>query len=118
MYTISKRFSFDASHHLEGLPTSHKCGRVHGHTYVIELVLQSDVLIAPGFVVDYGKLVPFKEYLDAQFDHRDLNEVIQPVQPTAENIARLCFEWCKARWPETIAVRVSETPNTLAEYTE
>lgn len=40
--------------------------------------------------------------------------VLQPA--TAENIARALFFLCRMRWPETTAVRVAETPKTVAEF--
>ena len=30
MFTISKEFSFEASHQLDGMSKNHPCGRVHG----------------------------------------------------------------------------------------
>ena len=114
MYTITKEFSFDASHQLDGLPEGHKCSRLHGHSYRVEVELQSDTLNEAGFVVDYGDLKPFKEYIDSTFDHRHLNDVL-PFQTSAENIAKHLLDWCKQLWPQTVAVRVSETPKTWAE---
>lgn len=114
-YRISKQFSFSASHVLEGLPEGHQCGRLHGHNYIVELELESLGLNEVGFVRDYGELKPFAQLLDEQFDHRHLNDVL-PDQPSAENMARYFYNWCKSRWPETSAVRVSETPKTWATY--
>lgn len=118
MYTIGKRFTFSAAHHLEGLPEGHKCARVHGHTYTVEIILQSTSLVAPGFVVDYGDLLPLRQMIDAAFEHRDLNDSALAAQPTAENLAWFIFEFCHACWPQTIAVRVCESPETWAEYRE
>lgn len=117
MYTITKQFTFSASHQLAGLPPEHQCARLHGHNYIVELVLQSAQLDAHGFVVDYLALQPFKRYIDDALDHRHLNDVL-PFQPTAENLARHFYNWASARWPQTTAVRVSETPKTWAEYRE
>ena len=39
MFSISKQFHFCASHIIEGVPEGHPCGRLHGHNYVVELVL-------------------------------------------------------------------------------
>ena len=117
MYTIAKQFSFDAAHRLHGLPPEHKCSHLHGHTYTVEVVLRSLILNDVGFVVDYNDLAAFKRYLDEEFDHRYLNEVF-PLNPTAENLARHFYDWCKAKWPETCKVRVSETPKTWAEYSD
>lgn len=115
MYTISKRFSFSASHIIEGLPPGHQCSRLHGHNYVVEVVLAAEALDAVGFVVDYGDLKPLKQIIEGELDHRHLNDVL-PGPTTAEAIARYLFERALALWPQTVAVRVSETPATWAEY--
>lgn len=116
MYAITKEFTFDASHVLSGLPTSHPCGRLHGHTYRVVVELKRAQLNAIGFVVDYGELGKLKQYIDQVFDHRHLNDVLGDINPTAENLAYHFYRYCKNNWPETVAVRVSETPKTWAEY--
>lgn len=114
-YTICKQFSFDASHKLTGLPDGHKCARLHGHTYRVEVILQSEILNEVGFVVDYGDLKALKDYIDHHLDHRHLNDML-PLQTSAENIAKHLFDFCKQHWSQTTKVRVSETPKTWAEY--
>jgi 6-pyruvoyltetrahydropterin/6-carboxytetrahydropterin synthase len=133
VYTISKRFTFDASHQLTGLREGHKCMRLHGHTYTVELELQG-TLNANGFVVDYDNLKPFKEFIDNYLDHRDLNEALKqfsnsPSQPSAENLAAWLYDMAVSvlrkegmygtpipHYVRISAVRVQETPNTSAEY--
>lgn len=117
MYTITKRFHFSASHQLTGLPEDHQCSRLHGHNYTVEVVLQAEQLDTPGFVVDYGELNAFKVMLDQSVDHRHLNEIYS-FNPTAENLAFEFYQTCKLCWPQVVAVRVSETPSTWAEYRE
>jgi 6-pyruvoyltetrahydropterin/6-carboxytetrahydropterin synthase len=116
-YTIAKQFTFSASHQLSGLVMGHPCSRLHGHNYTVEIILQSDKLSEVGFVVDYGDLKPFKEYIDGKLDHRHLNNVFG-FNPTAENIARHLFEIGKSFWSQVSAVRISETDKTWAEYAE
>ena len=115
MYIIRKQFEFSASHQLDDLPDGHKCARLHGHNYVVEIELWSSELNDYGFVVDYGDLKSLKDYIDSHLDHRHLNDVLD-FQTSAENIARHLFKFCKSQWSETEAVRVSETPKTWAEY--
>ncbi len=115
MYRISKEFHFSASHRLSHLPADHQCARLHGHNYVVVVELAAADLDTNGFVRDYHELKPLKDHIDENFDHRHLDDVLE-VHSTAENLARYFFDWCKARWPETVAVRVSETPKTWAEY--
>ncbi|MFG3253256.1 6-pyruvoyl tetrahydropterin synthase family protein [Streptomyces sp. NPDC048172] len=119
-HRIGKRFSFDAAHQLHGLPEGHKCARLHGHTYTIEIIVGADELSQPGFVTDYGDLTCVKDYLDGHLDHRVLNEAL-PIEPTSENLARYLAEWFTEHVEPGIpgrleAVRVSETPSTWAEF--
>ena len=64
-HTIGKRFSFEAGHRLGGLPEGHKCGRLHGHSYTVEVMLTATALSGPGFVADFAALDPLKEHLAA-----------------------------------------------------
>ena len=115
MYKISKQFTFSASHELAQMPGGHPCKRVHGHNYVVEVELSSIHLDDYGMILDYHELSKFKNYLDTAFDHRHLNDVLDGY-PTAENLARHFFLWCRQRWSQVSAIRVSETPKTWAEY--
>ena len=120
-YTITKQFHFSASHVLDGLPDGHQCGRLHGHNYLVELVLSADNLNQHGFVRDYGDLDEFADWIKRVLDHRHLGGGDLPgvllIQTTAENIARYIYQtWQPSRFLELVAVRVSETPRTSAEY--
>ncbi len=115
MYLIRKQFSFSASHQLVNLPADHPCTRLHGHNYIVEIVLRAGQVDARGFVVDYLDLKPFKTYIDDEIDHRHLNDLFD-FQTSAENLAKHLFDWARLRWPQVVAVRVSETPKTWAAY--
>lgn len=116
MFRIAKQFQFSASHQIKALPQDHPCARLHGHNYTVEVELAAERLDSVGFVRDYRELAALKDYLDHSLDHRHLNEVLGDDCVTAERIAYHLFTWCKSRWPETVALRVSETPKTWAEY--
>ncbi|MDR0823863.1 MAG: 6-carboxytetrahydropterin synthase QueD [Prevotella sp.] len=115
MYKISKRFSFSASHILDGLPQEHPCSRLHGHNYMITIYLRAEQLNSVGFVKDYRELDHVKRYIDEKLDHRHLNDIL-PFNPTAENMAKYLYDVFKADIPELYAVEVSETPKTTAVY--
>lgn len=115
MYTISKRFSFSASHVLDQLEKDHPCARMHGHNYVIVLHLKAETLDKYGFVKDYRSLDFVKQYISTTLDHRHLNDVI-PEHPTSENIARFLYHRFKPEIPELYAVEVCETPQTSCIY--
>jgi 6-pyruvoyltetrahydropterin/6-carboxytetrahydropterin synthase len=120
MYRIAKRYAFAASHVLEGLGEQHPCARLHGHNYEVDIVAESDELDAAGVVVDFSALDDVKHWIDAALDHRHLNDVME-APPSAEAIAKLIFDWCRANLRPEIgqritAVRVWETPRAYAEY--
>lgn len=116
-YTITKEFHFSAAHQLNELPPEHKCARLHGHNYIVVVVLCSEILDQYGFVVDYGDLSVVKEYIDDVLDHRNLNDILE-TPTTAENIAAHIYHRFKSHFPQLKEVRVSETPKTWAIYSE
>lgn len=116
MYTIKKEFHFSSSHQLDGLPETHPCSRVHGHNYVVIAELRSPQLNHIGFVRDYRALTPIKVFLDNEWDHRHLNDVMPGINPTAENMAKVLFNTFKEIIPELYAIEVMETPKTKARY--
>ena len=69
-----------------------------------------------GFVVDYNDLRPIKEYIDNNIDHRHLNDIMAPLNSSAENLAKMLYDIFKPNFPELYAVEVSETPKTTAIY--
>lgn len=81
---IAKEFTFDAAHHLhlyEG-----KCKNLHGHTYRLQLTFS-------GYVNDIGMVIDFddvkaiyKQAIESKLDHRYLNEVLPPMNTSAENM--------------------------------
>lgn len=119
-YRIGKKFTFAAAHRLPGLPPDHKCSRLHGHSYTVEVVLTSEQLEPPGFVTDFGDLEPFGNYIDDTLDHRDLNQVLD-VAPTSEAIAKHLAEWYVNYLEPLVSgrlmsVRVWESPTSWAEF--
>ena len=57
-----------------------------------------------------------KEYIDNELDHRNLNDILAPLNSSAENIAKMLYYKFKPQLPELCAVEVSETPKTSAIY--
>lgn len=120
-YRIEKEFHFSASHQLRDLPEDHQCARLHGHNYILKVILFAKELTGPGFVVDYGELKFIKDQVD-KMDHRHLNDLF-PFNPTSENVCRYFCELqvidIKAQgWDNVIHVSIalSETPKTWAYY--
>ena len=119
-YTIAKRFEFSASHVLTLVPDDHKCRRLHGHNYEVEVICAADELDVRSMVVDFFDLDPVKRFIDDTIDHRHLNDVV-PGEPTAERLAAWLFDELErvlapSAAARLTAVRVHETPKTWAEY--
>jgi len=117
--TIAKRFTFDAAHCLPLLPDGHKCKRVHGHTYTVELVckgrLQRDCM-----VMDYAEIAEQWMPLGEQLDHHYLNDIPGLEYPTTEILAHWIFH--KLTQNDTTfhhlkLVRVYESSTTWCEIT-
>lgn len=118
-FTIAKEFAFSASHQLSHLTQdNHPCKRLHGHNYVVTLILEGEHTNNAGFVCDYRELEPVKKWIDEELDHKHLNDVFggDSAKTTAEHMAQTIFYKWKFFYPDLAAVRVSETPKTYAEF--
>lgn len=113
---ITQAFTFEAAHRLPHVPQTHRCFRMHGHSYRVELRLKGAVDPRTGFVVDFFDVEAAFAPLLGQLDHHCLNEVEGLENPTAENIAVWIWERTRPLLPALASVRVYETPNSWAEY--
>lgn len=107
---ITQVLTFEAAHWLPGVPKTHKCSRMHGHSYRVELTFEGKVDALSGFVIDYFDIEEMAAPLIKQLDHHVLNEVRGLENPTVEYIVR----WFMDRIPAQ-TVRVYETPTSWAE---
>ena len=115
MIKISKKFDFDAAHWLPNVEDGHKCKRMHGHTYVVEIICEGP-LDERGMVLDYAEIAAAWAPLHGMLDHRVLNEVIGLENPTTEVLAPWIFGNLKRKLPLQ-AVRVYESSTTWCEVT-
>ena len=85
---IYKQFQIEAAHLLPNLPEEHKCRRLHGHSFSIEIHVEGELGIETGWVMDFADIrKAFRPIFD-MLDHRFLNEVEGLENLTSENIAR------------------------------
>lgn len=114
---IFKRFQIEAAHYLPNLPADHKCRRMHGHSFIIEVHVDGGLDPELGWVMDFADIKSAFQPLFEQLDHRLLNEVEGLDNPTSENLAR----WVWARLEDELGglsrVVVQETCNAGCIYT-
>ena len=113
---ITQAFTFEAAHRLPNVPETHRCHRVHGHSYRVELTLQGPVDPNTGFVADFFDVEAAFRPLLARLDHHYLNEIDGLQNPTAEHIASWIWEHVSPILPLISSVKVFETPYCWAEY--
>jgi len=106
---IFKIFSIEAAHRLPRLPGSHKCSRLHGHSFRIEIHISGAIAEPEGWVQDFGDVSQvFKPLFDA-LDHRYLNEIEGLENPTSENLARWIWVRLKPTLPQLSKIVIHET---------
>ena len=131
MFTISRQFSFCYGHRL--LNHSGKCANLHGHNGTVKIELQNSQLNQQGMVVDFIDVKnSLGAWIEETLDHRlileerdplvkvlrEHGEAVQvlPVEPTAENIAKLIYEQAEQFGLPVHTVSVWETEQCAAEY--
>lgn len=106
---IYKEFSFEAAHLLPNVPAGHKCGRLHGHSFRIELRLRGAVDERAGWIRDFADVKFAFKPIEDQLDHSYLNDIPGLENPTSENLARWIWNQMKPKLPELCIVIVRET---------
>ena len=113
---ISQAFTFEAAHWLPNVPREHRCNRMHGHSYRVEIRIEGPVDPRSGFVVDFSDVEAAFGPLRERLDHHCLNEIEGLENPTAENIATWIWDQLRPSFRDLSSVVVFETPNCWAEY--
>ncbi len=93
------------------LPDHTKCGRLHGHTYKVEVVIEGDK--SSGMVVDFSDLKAETRKVLQEYDHRSWNDVLD--YPSVENICELLSRQLKQRLDLPFVIRVWEGHGKWAE---
>jgi 6-pyruvoyltetrahydropterin/6-carboxytetrahydropterin synthase len=113
---LRKTFQFEAAHRLPLLPKSHKCNRLHGHSFRVEIVVIGELDPRLGWVMDYADISKVFKPIWEKLDHFYLNEVPGLENPTSENIAIWIWKKLKPRLPLLTEVVVAETCTARCVY--
>jgi 6-pyruvoyltetrahydropterin/6-carboxytetrahydropterin synthase len=126
---VGRRESFNAAHQLcdPGLSDDEnrrlfgKCANLHGHNYIVEVVVAGEIDQATGYILDLKSL---SDLIDRRIirdvDHRNLNTDVPWLKgrvPTTENLAQAFWERLRPELPDGLlrSVRVWETDKNWAE---
>jgi 6-pyruvoyltetrahydropterin/6-carboxytetrahydropterin synthase len=113
---IYRTFTIDSAHRLPKVPLGHKCGQIHGHTFIIDVFVSGEVPDETGWVVDFADIKKAFLPIHDQLDHCYLNDITGLENPTSENIARWIWQKLSPHLSGLSKIRVKETPQSGCTY--
>lgn len=114
--TIFKEFTFEAAHYLPNVPTGHKCGRLHGHSFKFLVEIGGEVDEHTGFIVDFGDVKKKLSDMYEELDHHYLNDIAGLENPTSENLSKWIYNRCVEEGLNMVSVKVWETCTAGSHY--
>jgi 6-pyruvoyltetrahydropterin/6-carboxytetrahydropterin synthase len=114
---IFKQFTIEAAHRLPNLPDNHKCRRLHGHSFRVEIHVSGPLAAKEGWVMDFADVTRTFNPIYEQLDHHYLNDIPGLDNPTSENLARWIWSHLKPALPLLSKVVVRETCTAGCIYT-
>lgn len=113
---LVNEFRFEAAHRLPKVPPGHKCERLHGHSFKVELAIAGPVDPKTGWFIDFGIVHDAWQPLHDRLDHNYLNEIEGLENPTSENLAKWIWDRMKEKLPSLVRVTIFETCDARCEY--
>ena len=113
---LTKDFTFEAAQTLPNVPPNHKCRRMHGHSFKVEVTIEGRVDPEKGWIYDHAKISDAMNPLIELLDHNYLNEVPGLENPTIENLAAWFWGQIEAACPGLCEIVVHETPTARCVY--
>ncbi|MHB8446717.1 MAG: 6-carboxytetrahydropterin synthase QueD [Rudaea sp.] len=106
---IFKTFTIEAAHRLPNVPPGHKCARLHGHSFGVEIHVSGTPDARTGWVMDFADIKSAFAPIFAELDHHYLNEIAGLENPTSERLAEWIWMRLKPALPMLSKVVVLET---------
>ena len=106
---IFKVFMLEAAHRLPNVPPGHKCARLHGHSFRVELKVEGKPGAQTGWIMDFGDVKAAFQPIYDRLDHHYLNDIPGLENPTSENLAVWIWNELKPSLPALSEITVHET---------
>ncbi len=113
---LRKTFQIEAAHRLPNVVPGHKCGRLHGHSFVIEIAIEGPLDPRAGWVMDFADVKALFQPLYVELDHNYLNDIPGLENPTSEVLAVWVWGRLKPSLPGLAEVSVAETCTSRCVY--
>ncbi len=114
---LARDYRFEAAHRLPMVPPEHKCARMHGHSFRIEVEVGGEVDPRTGWLIDFGEITAVVEpLLRNELDHRCLNDVPGLENPTSEILCHWLWQRLRGSLPGLSAITVHETCTARCTY--
>lgn len=113
---LTKDFSFEAAHTLPKVPRDHKCARMHGHSFRVEISVEGEMDPAMGWLYDHAVIGEKTRGIIDLLDHRYLNDIEGLENPTFENLAVWIWNKLAPECPGLCEVVVHETASVRCSY--
>ena len=113
---LIRTFRFDAAHALPNVPPEHKCHRLHGHSYRVDVHVTGPIDPERGWVMDFGDLKRAVEPVLDELDHRMLSEIPGLENATSEVVAKYIWNRLRPALPLLSAVTVWESHASRCIY--
>lgn len=113
---IYKEFTFEAAHLLPNVPAGHKCGRLHGHSFRVQIHVAGEVDPHTGWIMDFADIKSAFRPVYDRLDHYYLNDIEGLENPTSENLARWIWRELKPQLPALSKIVIQETCTSGCVY--
>ena len=113
---LTRDFFFESAQTLPKVPPGHKCGRMHGHSFRVEVSIEGEVNAETGWVYDHALIGEAMKPLVAQLDHTYLNEIPGLENPTIELMAAWFWTKLAPQCPGLCEIVIHETPSARCVY--
>ncbi|MBU3728078.1 MAG: 6-carboxytetrahydropterin synthase [Phycisphaerales bacterium] len=113
---LSKSFGFEAAHWLPCFPEGHKCRRMHGHSFRVDVIVEGELDPSVGYLIDFADIKRATEPIERALDLRCLNEIAGLENPTSEMVAAWIWARLKPALPMLSEIVVHETCTSTCHF--